>query len=51
MDSNGGASVEIENADDDFPKPLGRKYRPVVADDRAVLEMAAMESSASSSNK
>ncbi|KAL9687096.1 hypothetical protein QQ045_031492 [Rhodiola kirilowii] len=47
---NGSTSVEIDNADDDFPKPLGRKYRPVVSDDRAVLEMTAMDSSSSKNN-
>lgn len=46
---NGSTSVEIHNAavDDDFPKPLGRKYAPVVADDRAVLEMSVIHSSSS----
>ncbi|KAF8413519.1 hypothetical protein HHK36_001509 [Tetracentron sinense] len=38
---------EIESAEDEFPSQSGRKYRPVVAHDRAVLEMSSMESGSS----
>ncbi|CAM8900435.1 unnamed protein product [Rhodiola kirilowii] len=51
MESN-STSVEIDAADHDFPKSLGRKYAPVVAhDDRAVLEMSSMSASSSKNNK
>ncbi|OVA14992.1 Amino acid permease/ SLC12A domain [Macleaya cordata] len=39
---------EIESQDDDLPSQTGRQYRPVVAHDRAVLEMSSMESGSSS---
>lgn len=48
MDTNG----EIESADEEFHSQSGRKYRPVVAHDRAVLEMSSLdpESSSTSAN-
>lgn len=55
MRSEGGDG-EIDNedieggGDDQFHAPMGRKYRPVVDDDRAVLEMSSMDPSGSSSS-
>uniref|UniRef100_A0A6P3ZRH8 cation-chloride cotransporter 1 n=1 Tax=Ziziphus jujuba TaxID=326968 RepID=A0A6P3ZRH8_ZIZJJ len=55
MRSEGG-DREIDNGDiegggdDQFHVPMGRKYRPVVDDDRAVLEMSSMDPSGSSSS-
>lgn len=43
-------NAEIEGGDDKFTSPLGRKYRPVVADDSAVVEMSSLDSASSSSN-
>lgn len=44
---------DIEGAggggDDGFRSPIGRKYRPVLANDRAVLEMSSMDPGSSSS--
>ncbi|XP_031265695.1 cation-chloride cotransporter 1 isoform X2 [Pistacia vera] len=34
---------DIEGGDEEFRAPLGRKYRPVVANDRAVLQMSSMD--------
>ncbi|KAK9289193.1 hypothetical protein L1049_017667 [Liquidambar formosana] len=39
---------EIEGADDEFPPQGGRRYRPVVAHDRAVLEMSSLDPGSSS---
>lgn len=39
---------EIEGGDDDLSPQSGRKYRPVVDNDRAVLEMSSLDPSASS---
>lgn len=40
---------DIESAEEEFPAQIGgRKYRPVVANDRAVLEMSSMEPGSSS---
>lgn len=36
--------------DDGFRSPIGRKYRPVLANDRAVLEMSSMDPGSSSSS-
>ncbi|XP_042513128.1 cation-chloride cotransporter 1-like [Macadamia integrifolia] len=41
---------EIENADEELPSPSGRKYRPVVAHDRAVLQMSSIDTESSSSS-
>ncbi|XP_050223043.1 cation-chloride cotransporter 1 [Mercurialis annua] len=51
MDNNedvegGGGGIE-----DEFRAKLGRKYRPVVANDRAVLEMSSIDPGSSSSHK
>ncbi|XP_041024126.1 cation-chloride cotransporter 1-like [Juglans microcarpa x Juglans regia] len=40
---------DIESADEEFPGRIsGRKYRPVVANDRAVLQMSSMDPGSSS---
>ncbi|PIA33320.1 hypothetical protein AQUCO_04100026v1 [Aquilegia coerulea] len=39
---------EIESQDEELPSRTGRQYRPVVAHDRAVLEMSSLESASSS---
>lgn len=40
---------DIEGADEEFPGRIsGRKYRPVVANDRAVLQMSSMDPGSSS---
>lgn len=36
--------------DDGFHSPIGRKYRPVLANDRAVLEMSSIDPGSSSSS-
>lgn len=44
---------DIEGAgggDDGFRSPIGRKYRPVLANDRAVLEMSSIDPGSSSSS-
>ncbi|KAB2637176.1 cation-chloride cotransporter 1-like [Pyrus ussuriensis x Pyrus communis] len=43
------ADVEA-GAEEEFRGQMGRKYRPVVDDDRAVLEMSSMDPSSSSSS-
>lgn len=43
------ADVEA-GGEDEFHGKSGRKYRPVVDDDRAVLEMSSMDPSSSSSS-
>ncbi|GAU43104.1 hypothetical protein TSUD_372990 [Trifolium subterraneum] len=43
-DVEGGAA-----GDDGFHSPIGRKYRPVLANDRAVLEMSSIDPGSSSS--
>jgi hypothetical protein len=43
-DVEGGAA-----GDDGFHSPIGRKYRPVLANDRAVLEMSSIDPESSSS--
>lgn len=43
------ADVEA-GAEEEFRGQRGRKYRPVVDDDRAVLEMSSMDPSSSSSS-
>ena len=40
---------DIEGAEDEFGAHSGRKYRPVVSHDRAVLEMSSLDSGSSSS--
>jgi potassium/chloride transporter 4/5/6 len=41
---------DIDGAEEEFPARIGgRKYRPVVANDRAVLEMSSMDPGSSSS--
>ncbi|KAL6333129.1 hypothetical protein AAG906_028312 [Vitis piasezkii] len=40
---------DIENAEDEFGGQSGRKYRPVVSHDRAVLQMSSLDSGSSSS--
>ncbi|KAK6917091.1 SLC12A transporter, C-terminal [Dillenia turbinata] len=40
---------DIESGDEEFSSQRGRKYRPVVAHDRAVLEMSSMDPGSSSS--
>ena len=42
--------VENGREESNFPVPIGRKYRPVVDDDSAVLEMSSMDPSGSSSS-
>lgn len=44
-DIEGGGGGE-----DDFRSPIGRKYRPVLANDRAVLEMSSMDPGSSSTS-
>lgn len=44
IEGGGGGS-----GDDGFRSPIGRKYRPVLANDRAVLEMSSMDPGSSSS--
>ncbi|KAJ4976893.1 hypothetical protein NE237_001999 [Protea cynaroides] len=39
---------EIESTDEEMPSQSGRKYRPVVAHDRAVLQMSSVEPESSS---
>lgn len=34
---------DIEGGEEEFRAQLGRKYRPVVAHDRAVLQMSSMD--------
>lgn len=42
-------NADIESADEEFPGRIGgRKYRPVVANDRVVLEMSSMDPGSSS---
>ena len=41
---------DIEGGVEEFPARHGRKYRPVVAHDRAVLEMSSMDPVSSSSS-
>jgi hypothetical protein len=42
---------DIDSAEEEFPARIGgRKYRPVVANDRAVLEMSSMDPGSSSSS-
>ncbi|KAK6932092.1 Amino acid permease/ SLC12A domain [Dillenia turbinata] len=41
---------DIESGDEEFSSQRGRKYRPVVAHDRAVLEMSSMDPGSSSSS-
>ncbi|EEF35772.1 cation-chloride cotransporter 1 [Ricinus communis] len=49
MDNN--EDVEGGGIEDEFHGKLGRKYRPVVAHDRAVLEMSSIDPGSSSSPK
>nr|ACE78321.1 cation-chloride cotransporter-like protein [Lotus tenuis] len=42
--------VEAAGADGGFRSPIGRKYRPVLANDRAVLEMSSIDPGSSSSS-
>lgn len=39
---------DIEGGEEEFHEQRGRKYRPVVAHDRAVLEMSSMDPGSSS---
>ena len=42
---------DIESAEEEFPGRIGaRKYRPVVANDRAVLQMSSIDPGSSSSS-
>lgn len=41
---------DIESGEEEFHGQRGRKYRPVEAHDRAVLEMSSMDPGASSSS-
>ncbi len=42
---------DIESAEEEFPGRIGaRQYRPVIANDRAVLEMSSIDSGSSSSD-
>lgn len=42
---------DIDSAEEEFPARIGgRKYRPVVANDRAVLEMSSVDPGSSSSS-
>ncbi|KAL2327471.1 hypothetical protein Fmac_020898 [Flemingia macrophylla] len=48
---NGDGDIEGGGGDDGgFRSPLGRKYRPVLANDRAVLEMSSVDPGSSSSS-
>ncbi|KAK9697130.1 hypothetical protein RND81_08G016900 [Saponaria officinalis] len=42
--------IEVGGEEERFQSPLGRKYRAVVADDRAVLEMSSLDPPSSSNN-
>lgn len=47
---NGDGDIEGGGADDGgFRSSIGRKYRPVLANDRAVLEMSSIDQGSSSS--
>lgn len=43
-------NADIESGEEDFHGKRGRKYRPVEAHDRAVLEMSSMDPGSSSSS-
>ncbi|XP_020235873.1 cation-chloride cotransporter 1 isoform X1 [Cajanus cajan] len=47
---NADGDIEGGGGDDGFRSPLGRKYRPVLANDRAVLEMSSVDPGSSSSS-
>lgn len=49
---NGDGDIEGGGGADDggFRSPIGRKYHPVLANDRAVLEMSSMDQGPSSSS-
>ncbi|CAJ1975644.1 unnamed protein product [Sphenostylis stenocarpa] len=49
MDRDNGDG-DIEGGDDGFRSPIGRQYRPVLANDRAVLEMSSMDPGSTSSS-
>ncbi|KAK7354484.1 hypothetical protein VNO80_19948 [Phaseolus coccineus] len=47
---NGDGDIEGGGGDDGFRSSIGRKYRPVLANDRAVLEMSSIDPGSSSSS-
>jgi len=47
---NGDGDIEGGGGEDGFRSPIGRKYRPVLANDRAVLEMSSIDPGSSSSS-
>lgn len=50
MDNGDIEDGDIEGRDEEFRAPRGRKYQPVVDNDRAVLEMSSIDLGSSSAS-